>query len=84
MASSGPLRGRVEDFDDHRGYGTVAVAHPTGDAASSGHAGAGRRLFFHCTSIANGTRTIAVGTAVAFVVVPGHAGRYEAAAVTPL
>ena len=38
---------------------------------------------FHCTVIADGTRTIAVGAAVEFEVVPGHLGRWEAAAVRP-
>lgn len=70
MAQEAPLSGRVEDFDEHRGYGTVAAQD-------------GRRFFFHCTQIANGTRTIAVGTAVNFAIVPGRLGRYEAAAVAP-
>lgn len=69
MAQAAPRRGRVEDFDDHRGTGTVAAED-------------GRRLFFHCTRIVDGTRTIAVGTEVTFVVVPGLPGRYEAAAVS--
>ena len=44
----------------------------------------GRRYPFHCTQIADGTRTIAVGTPVTFDVVPGHLGRWEAAALTAL
>ena len=64
-------RGRVTSFDDAKGYGEVTGAD-------------GEARFFHCTQIADGTRTIAVGTAVTFVVVPGHRGRWEAAAVTPL
>ncbi len=62
------MTGTVEEFDDHKGYGTIR----TGD---------GRALFFHCTRIADGSRTIAVGTAVSFDVVPGRGGRWEAAAV---
>ena len=62
-------RGTVVEFDDHRGYGTVR-----GDD--------GTALFFHCTRIADGTRTIAVGAPVVFEVVPGHGGRWEAAAVS--
>lgn len=62
-------RGIVAEFDDHRGYGTVR-----GDDGSE--------HFFHCTRIAGGTRTIAVGTAVVYEIVPGHGGRWEAAAVS--
>lgn len=58
-------RGRVVEFDEAKGYGTV-------------EADDGRRLFFHCTRIADGSRTIAVGTPVTFTVVPGHGGRWEA------
>jgi len=60
------MRGVVTAFDDHKGYGTVT----TDD---------GRDLFFHCTRIADGTRAIDVGQRVAFTVVPGHGGRWEAA-----
>ena len=65
------MTGRVESFDEHRGYGTV-------------RADDGRALFFHCTRIADGTRTIEVGQRVAFVVVPGHGGRWEAAEVAKI
>ena len=64
------MNGRVAEFDEQKGFGYVE-----GDD--------GRRLFFHCTQIAGGTRTIDVGTSVTFEVVPGHQGRYEASAVTP-
>ena len=60
------MLGVVATFDDFKGYGTV-------------RADDGRELFFHCTRIADGTRTIAVGTAVRFEVVPGALGRWEAA-----
>jgi cold shock CspA family protein len=59
------VTGTVASFDDHRGYGTV-------------RADDGRELFFHCTTIADGTRTIEVGTRVTYDVVPGHLGRWEA------
>ena len=61
------MRGVVAEFDDHRGYGTVRAADD------------GRELFFHCTAIADGTRTIEVGAEVEFEVVPGRLGRWEAA-----
>jgi hypothetical protein len=38
---------------------------------------------FHCTAVADGSRTIAVDTAVAFTLVPGRAGRWEAADLRP-
>jgi len=60
------MRGSVATFDEARGYGLVRAED-------------GRELFFHCTQIADGSRTIAVGVLVEFDVVPGHLGRYEAA-----
>lgn len=61
--------GTVVEFDEAVGLGTVEDA------------GDGRRYLFHCTQIADGSRTIAVGAAVAFDVVPGHLGRFEAARI---
>jgi cold shock protein len=62
-------RGRVSDFDDAAGYGTVS----DGDQA----------WFFHCTAIADGSRRIDEGVQVAFVLEPGHLGRWEARDVQP-
>jgi len=62
---SRPRRGVVTAFDEHRGLGVV-----TGEDA--------REYPFHCTQIADGSRTIASGTPVEFEVVPGHLGRWEA------
>jgi CspA family cold shock protein len=62
--------GTVTEFDDPKGWGTVT----TDD---------GVEHFFHCSAIADGSRTIAVGTAVTFDVVPGVLGRWEAAAIAP-
>ena len=62
------LEGVVTDFDEDRGLGTVEAG--------------GRSYPFHCTQIADGTRTIEVGAAVAFEVRPGGLGRWEAAALT--
>ena len=64
--------GRVASFDDPRGIGTVV-----GDAD-------GQEQFFHCTAIADGTRTIEVGAAVEFEVVPGRMGRWEATNLRPV
>ncbi|HUF33146.1 MAG TPA: cold shock domain-containing protein [Acidimicrobiales bacterium] len=60
--------GVVSTFDEHRGYGTVR----TDD---------GRDLFFHCTAIADGSRTIEEAVAVSFHVVAGRLGRWEATAI---
>lgn len=66
-----PSPGVVTEFDEHRGTGTLRCVD-------------GRELFFHCTAIAGGSRTIDVGTKVSFSVVPGHRGRWEAADVEEL
>jgi CspA family cold shock protein len=61
--------GEVVAFDDAAGFGTVR--------SSDGE------YFFHCTAIADGSRTIAVGTRVFFDVVPGRRGLWEASNVAP-
>jgi cold shock protein len=65
-----PARGEVTAFDGPRGLGVITTA-------------GGFELPFHCTSIADGSRTIPVGEPVRFVVVPGRQGRWEAAAIEP-
>lgn len=65
IASLGTGNGSVAEFDEHRGLGTIA-----GDD--------GRIYAFHCTGIADGTRTIEVDTEVRFDVVAGRLGRWEA------
>jgi CspA family cold shock protein len=62
--------GRVAQFDDAAGIGEV-------------EADDGARYFFHCTQIADGTRTIAVDAPVEFEVVAGHLGRWEATGIQP-
>lgn len=62
--------GTVVTFDEHRGLGEVESAD-------------GIRYPFHCTRIADGTRTVEVGAAVTFDVIPGLVGRWEASAITP-
>ena len=64
------MNGRVAAFDDGRGLGEIAADD-------------GTVYPFHCTAVADGSRTIAVGAAVTFTVVAGHGGRWEAAAVQP-
>jgi cold shock CspA family protein len=63
--------GVVVQFDEQRGYGSVR------DGAD------GAEYFFHCTAIADGSRTIATGASVRFTVVPGHLGRWEATEIHP-
>jgi cold shock CspA family protein len=60
------MTGAVTEFDEQRGLGVVTAED-------------GTPYPFHCTAIADGTRTIAVGTTVSFDVVPGLQGRWEAA-----
>lgn len=69
-ATEGDRTGVVSEYDDPAGIGTVTADE-------------GDRHFFHCTAIADGSRTIEVGTRVRFTVVPGHLGRWEAAALRP-
>ena len=61
--------GRVSEFDAARGWGAI-------------EADDGTRFEFHCTQIADGSRAIAVGTAVRYRLEPGHLGRWEASAIT--
>ena len=60
--------GIVSEFDDAVGLGTITTD-------------GGTVYPFHCTAIADGTRTIQVGTAVSFEVAPGHLGHWEATAI---
>jgi cold shock CspA family protein len=64
------MTGRVAAFDERRGLGEIEGAD-------------GRRYPFHCTEIADGSRTIGVNAAVKFSVAPGALGRWEAAAIGP-
>ena len=60
---------------------------PTGGSArwstTDDGSGDGSSVAFHCTAIADGTRRIAVGTPVMFVVVPGTLGQLEARESSP-
>jgi cold shock CspA family protein len=62
------VTGRVLGFDEHRGLGEV-------------EAEGGDVYPFHCTRIADGSRTIPVGVAVTFEVAPGPLGRWEAVTI---
>ena len=62
-------RGVVASFDEAAGHGVVTTPE-------------GISRFFHCVAIADGSRTIQQGTSVAFAVVPGRLGRWEATDLT--
>ncbi|MGI8752709.1 MAG: cold shock domain-containing protein [Acidimicrobiales bacterium] len=64
-APMGTAAGIVVTFDEAVGLGTVR----TGD---------GSQLRFHCTQIADGSRTIDPGTPVVFDVIAGRHGCWEA------
>jgi cold shock CspA family protein len=66
----GPGRGTVVSFDDPRGLGVVRSDD-------------GVEHPFHCTAVADGTRSIEVGTAVTYRVVPGRLGCWEASDMRP-
>ncbi len=63
--------GRVESFDGERGLGSVMALD-------------GAVFAFYSTAISDGTRQIAVGSTVSFVVAASHGGRFEAVALTAI
>jgi cold shock CspA family protein len=65
------VTGKVTTFDEARGVGEITADD-------------GATYPFHCTQIADGTRTIDVGTAVGFEIIPGHQGHWEATAISKL
>lgn len=71
MTSLGTATGTVTDFDDPKGWGTVTAA-------------GGDEHPFHCSAIADGTRSIEVGTEVTFQIAPGPLGRWEARAIAAI
>jgi cold shock CspA family protein len=62
------MRGVIETFDDAAGLGVVRGAD-------------GRAYPFHCTQLADGTRTVPEGVDVIIQVRAGHLGRWEATAI---
>jgi cold shock CspA family protein len=68
MATRQRRRGVVTTFDEAAGMGVVTDAE-------------GSEVPFHCTAIADGTRTIPVGVDVTFDLVPGRSGAWEAARI---
>jgi cold shock CspA family protein len=70
MTRPAATTGVVIAFDVPVGLGTVRSAD-------------GVEVGFHCTQIADGSRDIAVGTSVEFVVLAGRHGCWEAGAIRP-
>jgi cold shock CspA family protein len=68
MSRESARTGTVVEFDEQRGLGVIAADD-------------GRRFAFHCTQLADGTRTVPLGTAVRFEVL-AKLGRYEATAIS--
>ena len=68
LLAFGAVEATVATFDEHRGYGTLRTAD-------------GAELFFHCTALVDGSRTVEVGATVTAQVVPGRLGRWEATRV---
>jgi cold shock CspA family protein len=64
------MNGKVVEFDEHVGLGVIEDSE-------------GTRLVFHCTAIADGSRTVKVGSPVRFDLVPGNRGQWEATNVDP-
>ncbi|MFV0259937.1 MAG: hypothetical protein ACK5PP_15990 [Acidimicrobiales bacterium] len=83
-AGVGLLRqGRVLDYDPAAGLGTL-VPGPT-DPGGLPVGGTGPEpIVFHCTAIADGTRTIDPGRAVVYRTAAAGPGRWEATEVVPL
>lgn len=69
MTSGEALPATVTTFDDRRGIGTVTTED-------------GRELAFHCTAVADGSRTVEQGASVVVEIGPGLPGRWEAVTVT--
>jgi len=64
------MTGTVTEFDDAAGLGTITADD-------------GTAYRFHCTAIADGSRTIAVATKVEFAPRPARHGTYEAGEISP-
>lgn len=63
--------GAVVAFDEARGIGAVRDDE-------------GATRAFHCTQIVGGTRSIAVGVRVRYVLTPGALGEWEATEIEPV
>jgi cold shock CspA family protein len=69
--------GTVVSFDAKRGLGVIEVS----GSSTPGTTTPKTTLWFHCTQLADGTRSVDVGASVRYAVVPGGRGCWEAAAI---
>jgi CspA family cold shock protein len=76
VTGSRRLAGTVVRFDEAVGLGDI-------EAVAGVRVGSGDHYPFHCTQIADGSRTVAVGGRVTFGLLAGRAGRWEAADIQP-
>jgi len=85
-AGSNLRLGVVVGFESGRGLGTVAELPPSPGTSrdEEGPSQPPPSYPFHSTAIAGGSRQIAPGTAVAFVLAPSHGGTLEARELHPL
>jgi len=74
--SSRLRHGIVASFDDPAGYGVITETESESETAGE--------WFFHCSAIADGTRSIEPGTPVICHLVAGHMGRFEATDIRPV
>lgn len=70
--------GEVVAFDGATGLGTITLG-PEAARSARGPVVLG----FHCTQIADGSRTISAGTRVRFRVIPANLGQFEASGIEP-
>ena len=70
--------GSVVAFDEWVGWGEIEANAGGPDQLEP------ERFGFHCTQLADGSRTVAVGTDVDFRLLAGRGGRWEAADIRPL
>jgi cold shock CspA family protein len=63
-------RGWVAQFDDAAGFGYIHAIKADSEVVDA--------FFFHCTRLADGSRSVEPGAIVNFLVVPGHLGTWEA------
>jgi cold shock CspA family protein len=75
--------GQVVEFDADAGLGSLAAMADAIDVLAAA-VGVPRRYRFHCTAIADGSRSIEVGRTVNFAVVPGRLGSWEASDLRPV
>ncbi len=83
MSARLQLEGRVETFDEAVGLGEISASFASGPGGPDRPDAVAGRYRFHCTQIADGSRTVAVGAPVRFRLLAGRDGRWEAGDIEP-